>query len=113
MNNKPFVSWEEVKKELKITKEQEVEIQLEMDLIKAVIEARKKNNLSQRELSEKTGIKQPVIARIENSTNSPQVPFIQRMYCTPLNPELRYSLLLSSTSVPSADSVITILSLAI
>lgn len=72
MNKKPYVSWEKAKKELNITKEQEAEIQLEMDLIKAVIEVRRKNNLSQRELSEKTGIKQPVIARIESSTNSPK-----------------------------------------
>lgn len=72
MKNKPYVSWEKVKKELNITQEQEAEIQLEMDLIKAVIEARKKNNLTQRDLSEKTGIKQPVIARIESSTNSPK-----------------------------------------
>lgn len=72
MKNKPYESWENVKKELNISKEQEAEIQLEMDLIKAVISARKTNNLSQRDLSEKTGIKQPVIARIESSTNSPK-----------------------------------------
>ena len=72
MKNKPYISWEKVKKELNIIQEQEAEIQLEMDLIKAVIEARKNNNLTQRDLSEKTGIKQPVIARIESSTNSPK-----------------------------------------
>jgi len=72
VKNKPYESWENVKKELNISKEQEAEIQLEMDLIKAVISARKTNNLSQRDLSEKTGIKQPVIARIESSTNSPK-----------------------------------------
>lgn len=40
--NKEFKTWDEVEKELKITQEQEAEIQLEMDIIKATIEARKK-----------------------------------------------------------------------
>ena len=72
MNNKPYVSWEEIRKKLDITPEQEAEIQLEKDIIEATIEARKKNKLTQRELSKKSGIKQPVIARIEKCANSPQ-----------------------------------------
>lgn len=67
-----FTKWEEFEKELEITDEQEAEIKLEMDLIKATIEARKNNKLTQRELSKKTGIKQPTIARIERGINSPQ-----------------------------------------
>ena len=58
--NKGFKTWDEVEKELKITQEQEAEIQLEMDIIKATIEARKKSMLTQRELSAKSGIKQPI-----------------------------------------------------
>ena len=69
---KKFRKWEDFEKELNITPEQEAEIQLEMDLIEATIEARKKSNLSQRDLSKKTGIKQPVIARIESCSRSPQ-----------------------------------------
>lgn len=72
MNNKPYISWEETKKKLKITPEQEAEIQLEMDIIEATIKARKESNLTQRELSKKSGVKQPVIARIEKHANSPQ-----------------------------------------
>ena len=68
-----FKSWEEFEKELNITPEQEAEIQLEMDLIRATIEARKKSELSQKELSEKTGIKQPAIARLERHSRSPRV----------------------------------------
>ncbi len=71
MNNKEL-TWEDVKKRLDFTPEQEAEIQLEEDLIEATIEARKKSNLSQRELSKKTGIKQPAIARIESRSRSPQ-----------------------------------------
>lgn len=72
MKDKNYSSWEEIKQNLNISPEQEAEIQLEMDIIEATIEARKKNNLTQRELSKKTGIKQPVIARIEKSIHSPQ-----------------------------------------
>ena len=72
MDDKAYISWEEVKENLNISKEQEAEIQLEMDIIEATIEARKKNKLTQRELSKKSGIKQPVIARIEKHANSPQ-----------------------------------------
>lgn len=70
--NKKFTKWEDFEKELNITPEQEIEIKLEMDIIKATIEARKKNKLTQRELSKKSGIRQPVIARIEKCVNSPQ-----------------------------------------
>lgn len=72
MKDKDYISWKEVKKELDITPEQQAEIQLEMDIIEATIEARKKNKLTQRELSEISGVKQPVIARIERCVNSPQ-----------------------------------------
>ena len=68
--SKKLKKWEDFEQELNITPEQEAEIQLEMDLIEATIEARKKSNLSQRELSEKTGIKQPAIARIESRSSS-------------------------------------------
>ena len=72
MENKPYESWKDVQKKLNITPEQRAEIQLEEDIIKATIEARKKNKLTQRELSKKSGVKQPVIARIEKCVNSPQ-----------------------------------------
>jgi len=71
--NKENLTWEEVEKSLNITPEQEAEIQLEMDIIRATIDARKNANLSQRELSKKTGIKQPAIARIESRSSSPQI----------------------------------------
>ena len=72
MENKPYLLWEDLRKDLNITPEQEAEIQLEKDIIEATIEARKRNKLTQRELSKKSGVKQPVIARIEKYVNSPQ-----------------------------------------
>ena len=72
MDKKTYLSWESVRNELCISPEQEAEIQLEKDIIEATIEARKKNKLTQRELSKKCGIKQPIIARIEKGINSPK-----------------------------------------
>lgn len=72
MENETYLTWEEVRKKLNISPEQEEEIQLEKDIILATIEARKKNKLTQRELSKKSGVRQPVIARIEKCVNSPQ-----------------------------------------
>ena len=67
-----FKNWKDVKKELNFTPEEEAEMQLEMELIEATIEARKRSNLTQRDLSEKSGIIQPSIAKIESFARSPQ-----------------------------------------
>ena len=67
-----FKNWKDVKKELNFTPEEEAEMQLEMELIEATIKARKNANLTQRDLSEKSGIVQPSIAKIESFTRSPQ-----------------------------------------
>ncbi len=68
-----FKTWEEVEKELDFTPEEKVEIKLEMELIEATIQARKNANLTQRELSKKSGVIQPSIAKIESFKRSPQV----------------------------------------
>ena len=67
-----FKNWNDVKKELSFTPEEEAEMMLEKELIKAIIEARKKANLTQRDLSEKSGVIQPSIAKIESFARSPQ-----------------------------------------
>lgn len=71
--NKKFEKWEDFEKKLNITSEEEIEINLEMDIIKATIETRKSLNITQTELSKRTGIKQPAIARFENGTHSPTI----------------------------------------
>lgn len=65
--------WEKFEKTLNITSEEEEEIQLEMEIIKKTIEARKNAKISQEELSSRTGIKQPAIARIEKGIHSPKI----------------------------------------
>ena len=68
-----FKNWKDFEKELNFTEEETAEMELEKQLIEATIEARKKADLTQRELSEKAKIKQPSIAKIEKFVSSPQV----------------------------------------
>ena len=67
-----FKKWKDVKKELDFTPEEIEEMELEKEVIRATIEARKKANLTQRELSELSGIIQPSIAKIESFVRAPQ-----------------------------------------
>jgi transcriptional regulator with XRE-family HTH domain len=66
-------NWENFKKSLNLTPEEEELIRLEESLISAVVEAREKKGLTQKQLSELCGVKQPVIARLESAAHSPQI----------------------------------------
>ncbi len=55
------------------------EIQPEMNVIRAMIEARTSLNLTQKELSERTGIAQTEISRLENGTRNPSIKLLQRL----------------------------------
>ncbi len=55
------------------------EIRPEMNVIRAIIEARMSLNLTQKELSEKTGIAQTEISRLENGTRNPSIKLLQRL----------------------------------
>ena len=76
-----FKNWKDVKKELEegFTEEDFDEIELEKQIIRATIEARKKANLTQQELSELSGIIQPSIAKIENFARVPQYTTLIRL----------------------------------
>lgn len=76
-----FKNWKNVRKELNFTKEEEEEMKLEMELIKTTIDVRKKANLTQQELSEKSGIIQSSISKIESFARSPQlITLIKMLY---------------------------------
>ena len=55
------------------------EVQAEMNIVRALVDARISRNLSQKELSEKTGINQTEISRLENGTRNPTVRLLQRL----------------------------------
>lgn len=66
-----FKTWNEFEKELNLTQEEEARINFETKLLNATIEARKKANITQEELSKRTGLKQSAIARFESGKQSP------------------------------------------
>lgn len=55
------------------------EIRPEMNVIRAMIEARMSQNMTQKELSERTGIAQTEISRLENGTRNPSIKLLQRL----------------------------------
>lgn len=54
-------------------------LQPEYDIIQAMIDARNKEGLTQKELSERTGITQADISRIENGTRNPSLAMMKRL----------------------------------
>lgn len=51
----------------------------EYDIIQAMIDARVKQNITQKELSERTGITQADISRIERGTRNPSLSMMKRI----------------------------------
>ena len=76
-----FRKWKDAKKEIEtdFTPEDLEEIELEKQIILATIEARKNAKLTQHQLSEKTGIIQSSIAKIENFSRTPQYTTLMRL----------------------------------
>lgn len=54
-------------------------IQPEMDIIKAIVDARTSQNLTQKELAARTGINQADISKLENGTRNPTVNLLKRL----------------------------------
>ena len=54
-------------------------IQPEMDIIRAIVDARIANNLTQKQLAERTGINQADISKLENGTRNPTINLLKRL----------------------------------
>lgn len=54
-------------------------IQPEMDVIRAMVDARISQNLTQKELAERTGIDQADISKLENGTRNPSLKLLKRL----------------------------------
>ena len=63
--------WEEVRKEL-FSPEQIAESDMRVSIMSELIKARNEQGITQKQLEDMSGVKQPVIARIERNINSPQ-----------------------------------------
>ncbi len=75
-------SYRELKKELLADPEVKAaydELQPEYDIIQAMIDTRKSQHMTQKDLSEATGITQADISRIENGTRNPSLEMVKRL----------------------------------
>lgn len=55
------------------------DIQPEMDVIRAIVDARISQNLTQKELADRTGIDQADISKLENGTRNPSLKLLKRL----------------------------------
>lgn len=54
-------------------------VQPEMDVIKALVDARISQNLTQQQLAQRTGINQADISKLENGTRNPSLNLLKRL----------------------------------
>ena len=83
MNNRDIAeeSWDEVRPKL-FSSEEVAESDLRVALIGEIIKARQEKGISQKQLEDMTGIKQPVLSRMERGTVSPNLDTVQRVLFT-------------------------------
>ncbi len=73
-------NWNEMYRNLdSLTPEDREEIGLKVKIVGEIIAARKDIGITQAELEQITGIKQPMIARLENNGNDPQLSTILKL----------------------------------
>ena len=54
-------------------------IQPEMDIIRAIVEARQAKNITQKELATRTGINQADISKLENGNRNPSLNMLKKL----------------------------------
>jgi len=71
-------SWDDLEKEL-FTPEEIAASDLRVAMMIEIVRARKERGVSQRKLEELSGVKQPIIARMERGETSPQIDTILKI----------------------------------
>ncbi len=64
---------EYINDEMRVSPAEREKIKFEVELIGKMVEAREEKGLSQRELAQISGVKQPAIARLEKMKTTPQI----------------------------------------
>ena len=71
-------SWEDVRRKL-FTPEELAASDLRVDMMVAIARARKEHGISQKKLEELSGVRQPIIARMEKGRTSPQLDTVLKV----------------------------------
>lgn len=74
INGENFSTFEDyINDDTRVSLAEKAQIEFETALIGKIIEAREEKGLSQRDLAEISGVKQPAIARLESMRSTPQI----------------------------------------
>ncbi len=74
INGENFTTFDDyLNDEKKVSASEKAQLEFEIALIGKLIEAREEKGLSQRDLAEISGVKQPAIARLESMRSTPQI----------------------------------------
>ena len=71
-------SWDELEKQL-FTPQEIAESKARVSIINEMIKAREEEGITQKQLEAMSGIKQPVISRMENGTSDPQLSTVLKI----------------------------------
>ena len=71
-------SWEDLQKQL-FTPEEIEESEVRVAIINEMIKAREENGITQKQLEAMSGVKQPVISRMEKGTTDPQLSTVLKV----------------------------------
>jgi len=73
-------TWNDIEKNMQALSEEELaEIDLRVEIVGMIIEARKRKSISQRELEKLSGVPQAVIARFERNSTNPRLTTMLRI----------------------------------
>ncbi|MCL2774061.1 MAG: helix-turn-helix domain-containing protein [Oscillospiraceae bacterium] len=79
INGVSYNTHEDLLKISGLTPTEQAEIKLNSQIICALIDARNDKKISQKELEELSGVRQPIIARIERGKTDPQITTLLRI----------------------------------
>ena len=74
-----LTSWDEIEQTLDFNQEEWDEIDLKVQIVGEIINARQSQEITQQALEELSGVRQPVIARLESNASDPQLTTILRI----------------------------------
>ena len=74
-----LTDWDDFKGELNLSQEEWDEIDLKVKIVGEIINARQSKEITQQALEELSGVRQPIIARLESGTTDPKLTTILRI----------------------------------
>ena len=74
-----LTDWDDFKEELNLSQEEWDEIDLKVKIVGEIINARQSKEITQQALEELSGVRQPIIARLESGTTDPQLTTILKI----------------------------------